>query len=69
MSMAGSVCFVVGARPNFMKVAPVISALAARSPETEVVLVRREIPLWDGRAGARAADAQIELVGIRAGAS
>jgi UDP-N-acetylglucosamine 2-epimerase (non-hydrolysing) len=37
--MPDSVCFVVGARPNFMKVAPVISALAARSPETEVVLV------------------------------
>jgi UDP-N-acetylglucosamine 2-epimerase (non-hydrolysing) len=37
--MPGSVCFVVGARPNFMKVAPVITALAAKSPETEVFLV------------------------------
>jgi UDP-N-acetylglucosamine 2-epimerase (non-hydrolysing) len=37
--MPGSVCFVVGARPNFMKVAPVIAALATRSPETDVVLV------------------------------
>jgi len=37
--MPGSVCFVVGARPNFMKVAPVIAALAAKSPETEICLV------------------------------
>ena len=37
--MSGSVCFVVGARPNFMKVAPVIAALATRSPETDVILV------------------------------
>jgi UDP-N-acetylglucosamine 2-epimerase (non-hydrolysing) len=37
--MPGSVCFVVGARPNFMKVAPVISALATKSPETGVILV------------------------------
>src|SRR3954452_25347486 len=37
--MSGSVCFVVGARPNFMKVAPVISALATNTPETEVILV------------------------------
>jgi UDP-N-acetylglucosamine 2-epimerase (non-hydrolysing) len=37
--MLGSVCFVVGARPNFMKVAPVIDALADKSPETEVTLV------------------------------
>jgi UDP-N-acetylglucosamine 2-epimerase (non-hydrolysing) len=37
--MPGSVCFVVGARPNFMKVAPVIAALAAKSPKTEICLV------------------------------
>ena len=37
--MPGSVCFVVGARPNFMKVAPVIRALSAGSADTEVVLV------------------------------
>jgi UDP-N-acetylglucosamine 2-epimerase (non-hydrolysing) len=37
--MPGSVCFVVGARPNFMKVAPVIGALASKSPDTEVILV------------------------------
>ena len=28
-SMSGSICFVVGARPNFMKVAPVFRALDA----------------------------------------
>lgn len=37
--MPGNVCFVVGARPNFMKVAPVIGALADKSPETDVTLV------------------------------
>jgi UDP-N-acetylglucosamine 2-epimerase (non-hydrolysing) len=37
--MPGSVCFVVGARPNFMKVGPVIGALADKSPETEAILV------------------------------
>ena len=37
--MPGSVCFVVGARPNFMKVAPVIGAINRKSPETEVILV------------------------------
>src|SRR5437764_4343492 len=37
--MPGSVCFVVGARPNFMKVAPVIGALADKSPDAEVILV------------------------------
>jgi UDP-N-acetylglucosamine 2-epimerase (non-hydrolysing) len=37
--MLGSVCFVVGARPNFMKVAPVIRALLDKSPETDVTLV------------------------------
>jgi UDP-N-acetylglucosamine 2-epimerase (non-hydrolysing) len=35
--MAASVCFVVGARPNFMKAAPVIDALRKR--DTEVLLV------------------------------
>jgi UDP-N-acetylglucosamine 2-epimerase (non-hydrolysing) len=35
--MAAPVCFVVGARPNFMKAAPVIDALRRR--ETEVLLV------------------------------
>jgi UDP-N-acetylglucosamine 2-epimerase (non-hydrolysing) len=35
--MAAPVCFVVGARPNFMKVAPVIDAL--RSADVEVLLV------------------------------
>jgi len=35
--MSASVCFVVGARPNFMKAAPVIDALRAR--DTSVVLV------------------------------
>jgi UDP-N-acetylglucosamine 2-epimerase (non-hydrolysing) len=37
--MAGSVCFVVGARPNFMKSAPVVQALRRRHPEHEVLLV------------------------------
>jgi UDP-N-acetylglucosamine 2-epimerase (non-hydrolysing) len=36
------VCFVVGARPNFMKVAPVHSALKARSPELGLLLVHTE---------------------------
>jgi UDP-N-acetylglucosamine 2-epimerase (non-hydrolysing) len=35
--MAASVCFVVGARPNFMKAAPVIDALRRR--DTDVLLV------------------------------
>jgi UDP-N-acetylglucosamine 2-epimerase (non-hydrolysing) len=35
--VAASVCFVVGARPNFMKAAPVIDALRRR--DTEVLLV------------------------------
>jgi UDP-N-acetylglucosamine 2-epimerase (non-hydrolysing) len=33
------VCFVVGARPNFMKAAPVHRALAALDPEVELLLV------------------------------
>ncbi|HZT90905.1 MAG TPA: UDP-N-acetylglucosamine 2-epimerase (non-hydrolyzing) [Gaiellaceae bacterium] len=37
--MARSVCFVVGARPNFMKTAPVVRALRERHPEHEVLLV------------------------------
>jgi UDP-N-acetylglucosamine 2-epimerase (non-hydrolysing) len=37
--MRDSVCFVVGARPNFMKAAPVIAALEAARPETEMLLV------------------------------
>ena len=35
--MSGPICFVVGARPNFMKVAPVLRALERRG--AEVVLV------------------------------
>src|SRR4029077_16498763 len=35
--MAAPVCFVVGARPNFMKAAPVIDALRKRG--TEVFLI------------------------------
>jgi hypothetical protein len=38
--MPPSVCFVVGARPNFMKAAPVIGAHAAKTPETRVLLVQ-----------------------------
>jgi UDP-N-acetylglucosamine 2-epimerase (non-hydrolysing) len=34
-----SVCFVVGARPNFMKAAPVLRALRAERPELEPLLV------------------------------
>ena len=37
--MAATVCFVVGARPNFMKAAPVFSALRRRSPEIDLLLV------------------------------
>ncbi|HTO25807.1 MAG TPA: UDP-N-acetylglucosamine 2-epimerase (non-hydrolyzing) [Gaiellaceae bacterium] len=37
--MSSRVCFVVGARPNFMKAAPVLRALEARAPETEPLLV------------------------------
>jgi UDP-N-acetylglucosamine 2-epimerase (non-hydrolysing) len=37
--MAATVCFVVGARPNFMKASPVFSALRRRSPETGLLLV------------------------------
>jgi UDP-N-acetylglucosamine 2-epimerase (non-hydrolysing) len=33
------VCFVVGARPNFVKVAPVVRALRERAPELESLLV------------------------------
>jgi len=36
---SSGVCFVVGARPNFMKVAPVYRALRAVAPETELLLV------------------------------
>jgi len=32
-------CYVVGARPNFVKMAPVLAALRARAPEAEHVLV------------------------------
>lgn len=35
--MAGPVCFVVGARPNFMKVAPVLRALQERGTPTYLV--------------------------------
>ena len=37
--MSARVCFVVGARPNFMKSAPVHRELAARDPSLELVLV------------------------------
>lgn len=37
--MSARVCFVVGARPNFMKAAPVHAALAALDPSLELVLV------------------------------
>ena len=37
--MRATVCFVVGARPNFMKAAPVHRALRAHDPELELVLV------------------------------
>ncbi len=37
--MTPCVCFVVGARPNFMKAAPVHRALAALDPEVELLLV------------------------------
>jgi UDP-N-acetylglucosamine 2-epimerase (non-hydrolysing) len=36
--MPASVCFVVGARPNFMKVAPLYRALARLEPELELLL-------------------------------
>jgi UDP-N-acetylglucosamine 2-epimerase (non-hydrolysing) len=37
--MPGCVCFVVGARPNFMKAAPVIQALRTQAPDVRVLLV------------------------------
>jgi UDP-N-acetylglucosamine 2-epimerase (non-hydrolysing) len=37
--MAADVCFVVGARPNFMKVAPVLEALRGLRPDLELLLV------------------------------
>jgi UDP-N-acetylglucosamine 2-epimerase (non-hydrolysing) len=37
--MAADVCFVVGARPNFVKAAPVLRALRERTPERELLLV------------------------------
>ena len=37
--MSTRVCFVVGARPNFMKSAPVHRALAALDPSLELVLI------------------------------
>ena len=37
--MPGRVCFVVGARPNFMKAAPVLRALRSAAPATEPLLV------------------------------
>ena len=36
---SGSVCFVVGARPNFMKVAPVHRALGAIAPTLDIMLI------------------------------
>src|SRR3954453_6780846 len=37
--MPPDVCFVVGARPNFMKVAPVLEALEAGRPDLSSLLV------------------------------
>jgi UDP-N-acetylglucosamine 2-epimerase (non-hydrolysing) len=37
--MPSRVCFVVGARPNFMKAAPVLRALRAADPESDPILV------------------------------
>jgi UDP-N-acetylglucosamine 2-epimerase (non-hydrolysing) len=37
--MAGPVCFVIGARPNFMKAAPVHAAVRSRAPELETLVV------------------------------
>src|SRR5579884_4406520 len=37
--MGATVCFVVGARPNFMKAAPVIRSLQERAPGLDVLLV------------------------------
>jgi UDP-N-acetylglucosamine 2-epimerase (non-hydrolysing) len=37
--MAVDVCFVVGARPNFMKVAPVLEALRRQRPDFDLLLV------------------------------
>jgi UDP-N-acetylglucosamine 2-epimerase (non-hydrolysing) len=37
--MAERICFVVGARPNFMKAAPVLRALAEQAPQLELQLV------------------------------
>ena len=37
--MKRRVCFVVGARPNFMKAAPVYRGLAELDPDTELILV------------------------------
>jgi UDP-N-acetylglucosamine 2-epimerase (non-hydrolysing) len=37
--MSQSVCFVVAARPNFMKAAPVLRALAVHAPQLELQLV------------------------------
>ncbi|MDP9206730.1 MAG: UDP-N-acetylglucosamine 2-epimerase (non-hydrolyzing), partial [Gemmatimonadota bacterium] len=37
--MICSVCFVVGARPNFMKAAPVYRALHELDPEIALLLV------------------------------
>ena len=39
VAMPGRVCFVVGARPNFMKAAPVLRALRSIAPATEPLLV------------------------------
>ena len=39
MAASSSVCFVVGARPNFMKAAPVHRALGALDSELELLLV------------------------------
>jgi UDP-N-acetylglucosamine 2-epimerase (non-hydrolysing) len=37
-----SVCFVIGARPNFVKTAPVIRALTRAAPEVDVFVVHTE---------------------------
>jgi UDP-N-acetylglucosamine 2-epimerase (non-hydrolysing) len=36
------VCFVVGARPNFMKAAPVIRALRGEAPELDIIVVHTD---------------------------
>src|SRR5579864_7739423 len=37
--MSGPVCFIVGARPNFMKTAPLLRSLREQAPALETLLV------------------------------